>query len=719
MRPISIGTQLVATEGYKSLESGVTYYFLRSSPVTGRVLLLQLLERPARPAKSKARAKAKAKAGSKENPNSDSEGKSTKKRNVTLEPLPLLTALTREEFESGIGRSITRCKLQRKMPPWLDGLKGRNLSDFDKARKDPKRRHRERIDEKFAVIEPLVNSFEAVLDAPNPALVINQHARGTTKKLNETRVRLWFFCYLVFGFNKNALYYRTPKIGKWNRLTSKSTTKRGRPANQGKDHGYNVDADMDARTIRCYQKYAKRGRGMREVYIESMKSPEFGCRVRKIKVGNRIRTRIYHPEGKPFPSLKTFAFRVCRHFGRRQVQQTLHGKTRARSRLKPEVGSFAENTWNLMQRTETDATGIAELPKGYVDGSTLPPLYEYVQRDTASGAKTGIGFTPNSESSAGYRMTNFCAAIDKPRFCRLFGIIITADDWGTIGLSPADITDRGAGSTDGAFSRDQSLRPIIREMAPSNSGQGKAIVESSHPKTRSDDEAPSFVQSDLRTVELVGKRIRAVIEFNKTCDVSHLIAPELANDVSSETPNGLWSCLAARGRNDAVEVAFEDAVRNFLDKRPAKLSRKGVTFAGRLYRSSALELSAACESITGSKTLDIEVYVLEACIRHIWFDWNGVLIELDVCYPIPVLDTTLYMSLAEAAQYFEHSKRSRDLLREDGLGHDMEMRQTYERETGRQWDSTTRISGRPKRKTPTAKQEAAEARDGARRRKGQ
>ena len=160
-----------------------------------------------------------------------------------------------------------------------------------------------------------------------------------------------------------------------------------------------------------------------------------------------------------------------------------------------------------MRRVESDAYAINELPRGMWEGSSLPPLYVNTKRDTTSGKKTGIGFSQGSEKSNGYRMATFCEAIRKDRFCMLFGIKIRPEQWSSQGVSPADICDRGAGATRGAQSRDEDYRPAIRELAPSHAGQSKAIIESSNPKSASNDEAPNFVQSDLHSIELARKAI--------------------------------------------------------------------------------------------------------------------------------------------------------------------------------------------------------------------
>jgi hypothetical protein len=689
MSGISVGTEISAPDGYLNLVKGDTYYFLRSSPITGLVTLLQLVERETKAAVY----------ASETRPN----------RNVTLIPLPLILAMARADFERGVMRTlITAKQAERGLPPWQQGLEGLNLDVVDSLRRKPARLHADRVDDKLQAIYPLVQRFDEILDSPDPDLAINRHTRSLGKRFNETRVRLWFYTYLVFGRQRAVLHYAVHKIGRWNRLEKASVVKRGRASAKGRGHGHNTTAEMLEKLVKGYRRECGLGVRLSDIYIRVMKK-DFGCQSRWVSEGKKKRLDIYHPQGRAFPTMKTFVYHVLKVIGLRKVQTTLYGKVRARSKLLPVRGSFTESSWNLMQRVEADAFAIEELPRGYVEGSSLPPLYVSTRRDTASGMKTGIGFSQGSERASSYRMAKFCEAIPKERFCMLFGVKIRPQQWPSEGASPADITDRGPGATAGAQSRDEDYRQVVRETAPSHAGQSKAVIESSNPKSASNAEAPNFVKSDLHSIELARKAIWDLLRFNESCNVGDRIPPDLADHVSRPTPNGLWEALDKLGRNDAVQIPFEDAVRAYLDLVPAKLTRAGVVLAGRNYFSLGPEFLQARESVTGDQEVDIKVYVLEACVRHIWFDWKQRLIELDVRYPIPVDSVVKYMSLAEAEQYHKYAKdRDREHI-EHRRAAQLETEQEYEAQTGLDWNSGKRVNGRPKRGGRTAKQEAGEA----------
>lgn len=684
MTGIGPGTALKVPQGYKNLLAGQTYYFLRSSPITGLVTLVRFVARPPKRVEYKNAKKPK--------------------RNITPQPLPVLEKMPRKDFEDGVGRHIVPGQ-RSALPPWLQGLAGLDLNSVDAERRSPSKTHADRVDEKLLAINPLLQRAEEIIDSDDPEKLINQHARKLEPLQNETRVRLWFFTYLVFGRNRNSLFYPIHKIGQWDRLTTVSEVKRGAPGYLGAQYGHNTTKDVYDKIISSYLAEQGLGTTEPEIYVAAMRK-HFGCKKRERTVGNETLSEIYHPKGEPFPQEGAYFYHVKCHFKLATVRRARLGHNRARSKIDPIKGPFTESTWNLMQLVEADAYRVYELPKGYVEGSDLPPLVVVTKRDTASGKKTGIGFSQGSETGSAYRMATFSEAIGLEAFGRLFGLKIKSPGKG---LSPAQITDRGPGATSTALPRDANLLPVVREITPSHAGQSKALAETSNPKTPSNDEAPSFMRSKLTVIQLVRREIFKLQEFNERTNVGSRIDPSLEHRVTRQSPNGIWEALESVGRNDAVQVDFADAVRACLEKLPAKLTRAGVELAGRNYYSKLEAFQSALESVGDGRDLDVKVYVLTACIRHSWFDWNGQLIELDVRYPVPVANEVKYMSLEEAVEYQKHLQgRGRRFLRH-ARATSLQIAEDYESQTGLKWQSGQRVNGRPKRGSTTARREAAEA----------
>jgi len=684
MTGIGPGTPLEAPQGYKNLLAGQTYYLLRSSPKTNLVTLVRFVARPPKEVIYKKAKKAK--------------------RTITPQPLPVLEKMPRKVFEDGVGRHIVPGERQA-LPPWLQGLAGLDLDSVDSERRDAAKPHADRIDDKLLAINPLLQRAEEIIDSDDVEKLINQRARMLKPQQNETRVRLWFFTYLIFGRNRNSLFYPIHKIGQWDRLTTVSDVKRGAPGHMGAQYGHNTTKDMYDKIILSY--IAEQGLGTTEpeIYVAAMRK-HFGCKTRERTVGNEKLLEIYQPNGEPFPQEGVYLYHVKCHFKLATVRRARLGHNRARSKIAPIKGPFTESTWNLMQLVEADGYRVYELPRGYVEGSDLPPLVVVTKRDTASGKKTGIGFSQGSETGSAYRMATFCEAIGLEVFGRLFGLKIKSSGKG---VSPAQITDRGPGATSSALPRDARLLPVVREIAPSYSGQSKALIETSNPKTPSNDEAPSFVRSNLTVIQLVRREIFKLLEFNERTNVGNRIDPSLEHRVTRQSPNGIWDALESVGRNDAVQVDFADGVRACLELLPAKLGRAGVELAGRNYYSKSPLFQSALESVGGNPELDVKVYVLTACIRHIWFDWNGHLVELDVRYPVPVANEVKYMSLEEAVEYYKHMQERKRRFSRHTRAVSHQIAEDYEAQTGLKWQAGQRVAGRPKRGGAAARREAAEA----------
>lgn len=682
---ICAGTPITVPNGFQNLAAGSTYYFLRSSPLAKVVTLLELV---CREPQKVTYAKAK-----------------KAERTVAQLPLPILVRIPRSDWERGIWEEKILPGVRLDMPPWLEGLEGLDLVAIDADRDHAVKTHQQRIDEKLFTFHALLPHIEGILDDEAAEKIINRHARQLTPAQNETRVRLWLFVYIAFGRNRHALHYPIHKLGRWDRMASTKTTKRGAPSEKGKEHGHNTTPEMLAKIVDSYPRHAGIGISDEAVYVAAMQN-EFGCSTRWVREGSDRRLELHAPGGDPFPTKGTYFYHVNKRFRPHLVQETRLGRNRARSEIKHFLGTFTESTWNLMQKVESDGYRVGDLPKGYIEGSDLPCLVAVTKRDTASGRLTGIGFSQGGETSAAYRMATFCEAVGLQEFGRLLGVVIKIAGKG---VSPHHITDRGPGSTTGGLARNPDLLPIICEGTQAYSGQAKALVETSNPKTPSDAEAPSFRRSNMTVVELARRELFKLLQFNESACMVNRVDPELEHKVTRLSPNGIWEALDSVGRNDAVQVNFDAAVRAYLELVPAVLKRSGIKIAGRNYYSKTEVFQEALASVAEAQDADVKVYVLTCCTRHVWFEWKNRLIELEVRYPIPVSPMVQHMSLSEAVQYNQHMKARESAHSDHRRAARAHFAQDYAEQTGMKLDSGTRVSGRPKRGNATARQEAAEA----------
>jgi hypothetical protein len=685
---ISIGTQLHAPSGYLNLEKGVTYYLLKNT-ATGFVHLIDFVVRPAKAIRKK-------------------QGDIFRIVKVTPTPIPQQVTLSKQDFEEGlIHGSIVRAEKQTLLPPWLNELEGLNLSSIDSERSDAARSHKERIDRQLEIIYPLVRKADFLIGTDDLDKAINLHARSCKPKQNETRTRLAFYVYILFGRNRFALHFPIQKIGCWPRENMESREKQGRPSERhGKGYGNNASAELIAKAVNCYMRECGPGIDLRTIYREFMRR-DLGCKEVIDRAGNY---KFSHPHGEITMTLGMFKYHLNKQIGHLNIQKNLYGRVRSRSKIEAHKGSFTQNVCNISERTERDGYAVKDLPRGLIEGHVLPPLYVIRSRDIASGLMLGIGFSFGGERASAYRMEQFCRAISKVKFCSLFGIEIKEEEWPSIGLAPRDVQDRGPGSTDGGFSRDREFRPVIRELPPSYAGQSKASIESTNPKNRTTDDAPSYFASDKRVFELVRREIFRVLKDNETIDISDRIPPDLLTYVSRLTPLALFGELDRRGRNDSLQIQFADAVRTFLTRLKAKVTRRGVIYRAQCFCSEALQKSRLFGQIRGPQEPEVEIYVLDACLRHIWIDVDGNLIELDIQAPQRVGNEVMYLSLEELIER-EKFLRLRKLDHEEHRdAFTSKTEHDFSEGTGKRWNGGKTVSGRAKRGSVAAKREAAETR---------
>ena len=339
---ISIGSQLIAPSGFMQLESEITYYFFRSLQIQGLKAITYLIYFD----ENKSRTQ-----------------KNSQNKNNHFSIKPRLIRLLREDFERGIDlQKIVKKETQSHLPYWLKGVEDRRRSSGSNANKIS---HEDRIDQKLKIIGPLLERLDELLKSPNIEQQINQYARSCEPAQNETRVRLWFFTYLLFNQNRYALHYSIGKQGIWDRQVHPSKIKRGRPSWRGKDAGFNADTKMVEKIVSSYSRISKLGINLREIYQIAM-IEEFNCSVTN-KVSSPM--RFMSKSGEPYPTFDMYNYYVHQNFGQSQIYHDKYGEKLSRDKFDVDKGSFSSLLINILERAEGDA-----YPVSYTH-LTLPTIY--------------------------------------------------------------------------------------------------------------------------------------------------------------------------------------------------------------------------------------------------------------------------------------------------------------------------------------------------------
>lgn len=532
-----------------------------------------------------------------------------------------LITFTRMEFEEGLKQGqLVEDFSHDWYAPWIPKRSRVNQQQLEQQRVNPKESYDVKLNRRFAAIAGLVARGPGILTSDNLESVINRHANDQKPQQNSTRLRLWFLSYMIFGEDKRALMPNTHRIGKWDR-SAKTEKRLGRRGRHSPDGGYPVTAIMKDKILEGFRRYNATEKSERTIY-RNVLVKIFGCRCRS----ESGKEAFYHPDGLPYPSFDQFKNWVKIQTNPSALRKARLGKSRARSQS-GYLGSFSEKLCNINQVVEFD---------GFYPSAKLLGLTEKTAQDAFcvvrgtcdySGAVVALGFARGNETKEAYRMALFSMAIDKVRFAELFGLTLEPDYWTSHGLSKVLVFDRGPAA---GMDIETAIDWLSRmELTPTHSGQSKATVESSHPRNRKNNDRPSHIQSGLNFVQAARAEILQVIKDNKTSDASGRMTEEDWLEGFSPTPHNIFKHYDSLGRNSAIGMPFETAVRTFLTPHNVTIRRDAVYLYGRKYNSASLIDTGVFDRVARSGVIQAQAYVLTMCVRHIWIELEGLLHELN------------------------------------------------------------------------------------------
>lgn len=621
-----------------------------------------------------------------------------------IKPGAHLIALVRDDFEEALDAGLLLDTEEIiTLPPWLDEVSENDLELCDARRPRAKILHKDRVEGRLLKIAEAVSDPRTWMFSEDPERALNHMARAAG--CNETRYRMWAVTYVACGRNIWSLHSPWHNIGRWARKLHQK--KFGRPSLRfGTRYGSAENPELTREYLAGYGEHAKLGRTLQDVYDLIM------VKNLKCKIGSHGRQKFkvfIPPPGQGFYTYDQFRYRLIQEFGLEQIQMDLYGEIRVRTKMSPSKGKYAEHLVNLMEEVEADAFSCAELPRGYLEGSTLPPLKVAVGVDVLSSMGLGIGFSLGSERREAYRMMLFCMAVPKVYFCKLFGLKIGPEDWPSQGLPSSYITDRGPGAALKLIEKFDDEFPI-RELTLAYSGQSKATVESTNPRKRKIEGRPGYYKSKFTPIKLARKLIWEFIKRNRTRWIESKIEaiPEMA--FVSPDPLSFWNAYNARGRNDAQMMSIDDAVRTFLTPKKLSLKEDAVYLAGQRFNSEKLKATGIFQKLKRSTVdvMEIDGYVMDLCVRHLWVELDGQLYQLDAQLKVGGDADDLYVSLSELEQFAEARAEMNSAFRQHQRAASAEGISRFEEDTGDDWDSIQRKTGRPK-KTALAKREEKEA----------
>jgi len=672
-----IGTQLHAPSGFASLARDKAYHFLRNDPLTLRVALVSF--------------------GAPANVSDDEQpcGRSR---------MPEVVFLQRDSFEQAVQQGlIRRCAIQRELPHWFGRITITQLQLHGQGDSQRRRPHHERMAQQLAHLRPALDRLDEILDAESPSAVLNDLARQSQPPQNLARYRTAFFAYVCFGMNPWALHYPIGQIGAWDRRVH--AKKFGRPSVLGAQHGHSsCDDQILAMCEEGYRRFCGPRKTLRAIYRQTMINV-FGCVVGTDASGRKT---FVQPQGKPIVTEVQFAYRIRQliPLGTRQIIK--YGEARTRNRLRVSEGRFSDAVGHLMEMVEADAYFVDSVARGFDPRAEAPRLVVVRIKCVASGMVTGIGFSVRGEVAEAYRNAKACQAVDKAWYCSLYGIEITDEQWPSIGLSLHEISDRGPGATDGAHARVEALRASIREVTPSWSGQSKATVETSHPKTIRLEGAPTYERSSLTLTQLAVREIWRVIAHNQTTNVESRLTVAMVKAGVLPTPIAVWNFLSRIGRTHAYRIPRDEAVRSFFTAVDLRFEDGSFYLGSARYWSPALRDSSLLRRAATGNMPRVQGYALEVCMRHLFLDTPEGLLKVDLMFGIRDHVGALYLSAVELEQLERLRRKQRAELLVHQQAAAAEVAQRFEEQLGRPFEEEVLRAGRPKRHSKISIEEARE-----------
>lgn len=628
-----------------------------------------------------------------------------------------LEHLSHRDFLEGLGAGhLVPAAQQMSLPPWMEDIERANIdvSRIDEGHCPSRKRSRRNSNEqevgsRLAKIAPLLADTATLLHAPDLITQLNRFARNARPEQNERRVRLWFLLIVAFGGNRWALLPPRAKCGrKTVEIGGAGDFGRASPV-RGRHSRPQITSEMRDRIVDAWKKISTRPSQTFKSVIGAIITEQFGGRVRRVAG----RCEFFHPDGAPLPTIHQVEYALIKRVGKGEIQRVLYGAARVRNRCRASRGSYSEYLANLLEKVEADAYHVDEVPIGPHDGNPMQPLVVVRVRCTVSGLLVGIGFSIGAERADAYAMALFCMALPKAQFCRLFGLEIDESSWPSQGMPSWVVYDRGPGGREDLIKEFEKRIPI-RTLAPSYSGQSKAVVESSHPRGRTNDGAPTFVLSNQTYVQLAKREIKRLISDNQRINVMSRLTPGMLQNRVFCTPLSIWNYLDARCRTSAHPMALEIAVRTFLAPHAFTIDGDGAHLHGQLYRSNSLADTGICDEAEVSGVKEVRGYAPAICLRGAWLEIRNRLVWVDMCLTIADDEQQLYLSLPELHQLAKIRANLRSLARENERAVTEEARQDFRADTGHTWDGGTIRKGRAKRNSRAAHAEFRATKDALR-----
>lgn len=607
---------------------------------------------------------------------------------------------------------LVKAKRQRQLPEWLEALEAkRNLDGLERCRPgEPKETYRQQVEGRLMKIAPALELEDEILASADPIKRLNKIAYAVGAAIHPHRFALWFFAYVLHGRDFWSLKRPTQNMGTWSRTSDEHRDRKFGRQSSDKESPFNSPASSAAKRFEgCYLKRCGLGVTMKEIYWDSM-IEDFGCVAIKDKHGNLTLT---HPSNGQIYSYGQFRYHVVERLGLRAVQVTLYGEARVRNKQPFNEGNQTAQYGAILEGFEVDAYYSKDRPTMMFTDDPAEALAVARGICCKTSAVAGVGFAIGAENKEAYRAMLFCCVTDKSYVARMYGIPPEhLEDWITLGLPPKFRSDRGPAGYRKLVD-DLQLQFPMKSVGPSYTPRSRASVEASHPRSVKTDGAPSYVQSDLNTPEMIKREVYRARADNFSSSIADKLTDAEINEFATRgwaaNPHNycrhLLGRLATRGRN----ILLHDAVRVFWTPTKFTVDKEGVHYRHRYFTSTEFQQCGVLERLGNRKSIELDGYRLSAVFLIVWVEFDGKLIEVEAATRARVDGEDLLVPVSELEATATRLAEVESITRRSSDAAQIETRRRFQSTTGKKWSAGRRRGGTPKRAKGAAAHESTVA----------
>jgi hypothetical protein len=392
-----------------------------------------------------------------------------------------------------------------------------------------------------------------------------------------------------------------------------------------------------------------------------------------------------------------------------EVQRTLYGAPRVRKKKRVDDGNFTAQYSRILEGFEVDAYYVSERPSAMFGDGPADRLAVARGVDCTTSSVTGVGFSIGAENGEAYRAMLFFGVAPTEYLEKIYGIPAGhLSDMHTLGLPSNFRSDRGPAGYRKLVNELEVKFPM-KSVVPSYEPGSKALVESGHPRDVQLEGPPSYVQSELSIPKMIKREIYQLRLDNLSSDISARLTDEQIIEFDQKgllaNPRDYATYLIDKVATAGRKISLQKAVRAFWTPIKLTLSKDGVHYRHRYFRSAALDATGAQDRLGLLPSIEVDGYCLSAVFLAVWVEIDGQLVEVEPVMRARQDREDLLTSMSDVEATAIVLKRIKSKSRTSALAARSDCKAKFKEATNQEWDAGRRVGGIPKKAKGTVAHE--------------